>query len=104
MHPTQQTLEFIREFLEVGGPSCAPFSDKKSLPLICYFVQPLIYCFLADFFFQLLCSLGFPYYNLVLVLFSASFSMYYLSQLDWAWHHLTSSLDYLRFLKIQQIK
>jgi hypothetical protein len=68
MPPTQQTPEFIRELLEPAGPSCASFSDKKSLPLICYFVKALIYCFLADFFFQLLCSLGFPCYNLVLVL------------------------------------
>jgi len=104
MPPTQQTPEFIRELLEPAGPSCASFSDKKSLPLICYFVKALIYCFLADFFFQLLCSLGFHATIWYWCCFCALFSMYHLSQPDWGWHHLTSSLDYLRFLKGQQIK
>jgi hypothetical protein len=52
MHPTQQALEFIREFLKLGSPSCASLRRKKNLPLICLFVKPLIYCFLAGFLFH----------------------------------------------------
>jgi hypothetical protein len=52
MHPTQQALEFIREFLKLGSPSCASLRHKKNLPLICLFVKPLIYFFLAGFLFH----------------------------------------------------
>jgi hypothetical protein len=100
MHPTQQALEFIREFLKLGSPSCASLRRKKNLPLICLFVKPLIYCFLAGFLFHpFFARLGY-----ILQSGAGSFSMHYLSQLDWGWHHLTSSLDYLRILKGQQIK
>ncbi len=78
---------------------------------MCLFVKPLIYCFNLAALLKRQISCFIPsllawvrYYNLVLVLFPASFSMHYLSQLDRAWHHLTSFLDYLRFLKGQQNK
>jgi hypothetical protein len=85
MHPTQQAPEFIREFLKLGNAS---FRHKKNLPLICLFVKPLIYCFLEVLFIRkITCFIPsllawVTYYNLVLVLFSASLSMHYLSQLD----------------------
>jgi hypothetical protein len=71
----------------------------QSLPLICVFDKILIYCFqavllirkISCFIPSLIASV--TYYNLVLVLFSASFSMRYFSQLDWGSNRLTSSLD-----------